>query len=326
MKKIIIIDLTSNYTHAFINNESVISSSHQLYNLIKYLLKKYKIICYNKILNRIEIDNVEYLNYNNIYYDNIEKNSIILVQKFFPIDINILNKIIKNKIYFWIHDLIEDKIFLNNQHKFIDYFKENQENYKKFLNTIIIKKNIDFILPSKFLQYFKNYGITIDTNRINIIHNILYEYDFIKIKNKDIPINLCNIVYASVWEKGIWDILKLFDYVLTKNNNYKLILLFPTINIDINTYEELKKKIILKYGDKVNILGSLKKDEYCKIIKSSLCVITSKFSEIFGSVFAESIYLGTPVIGDINSGAVPEIVGSKYIIDYDNMELFYSKL
>ncbi len=329
MKKIVIIDLTSNFTHAFINNKSTGASSHQLYNLIKSLLKKYSIVCYNKIVSTLEIDGVKYMNYNNLYYDTINVSDIILVQKFFPIDVNILNKIVKNKIYFWIHDLIENKIFLNNEKKYIDYFNEEPEKFKQFLNAIFIKKNVNFVLPSNFTKkiffdYFTKLDIEINPLKVNIINHILYDNDFKTYKKKDIPINLYNIVYASAWEKGVWDVIKLFDYLLSKDNNYRLILMSPKEIIP--TLEQYKKDLIFKYGDKICILGPMEKTEYCKIIKSSLCVLSSKFSETFGSVFAESLYLGTPVIGDVNSGTVPEIVGSNYIINYDYLDKFYDKL
>lgn len=329
MKKIVIIDLTSNFTHAFINNKSVGASSHQLYNLIKSLLKRYNIVCYNKIVSTLEIDGVKYINYNNLYYDKINIDDTIIVQKIFPIDVNILNKIIKNKIYFWIHDLIENKIFLNNEKKYIDYFNQNPDNFKKYLNVIFIKKNIHFILPSNFtkrifFEYFKKLELNVNPLKINVIYNILYEYDFKSYKTLELPINMYNIVYASAWEKGIWDVINVFDFLLSIDEKYRLILMTPT-NI-ISSLEQYKTDLILKYGDKITFLGSMEKSEYCKIIKSSLCVLSSKFSETFGSVFAESVYLSTPVIGDVRSGTVPEIVGNDYIVNYDHLDKFYDKL
>ena len=327
MKKIIIIDSISNYTHIDISNKSVGSSEYQLYNLIKNLLLDHKIVCYNQIKEENILDGVLYLNYNNLEKDNIIKSDIILINKYFPINTKILNKIIKNKIFFWIHNLIEDKIFLNNEYIYIKHFKENQEQLKKVIDVIFLKRNVFFILNSNFtkkifLNYFNNHNLVVDENKTIIINNILYNYDFVKIKNTKLSINTYNLVYASNWEKGIFDILKLFDYILKKDKNFILTLLSPTNNIDIKFKNELKKK----YGNNINIVGSVNKEEYCKIIKSSLCVLTSKFSETFGSIFAESLYLGTPVIGDINSGAVPEIIGDNFIVNYDDQDKFYNKL
>ena len=74
------------------------------------------------------------------------------------------------------------------------------------------------------------------------------------------------------------------------------------------------------------IFGKQSKENYCNIIKSSLCVLSPKFIETFGCVFAESYYLGTPVIADINTGAVKEIIDNSYIVDYDNIDEVYDKI
>ena len=51
-----------------------------------------------------------------------------------------------------------------------------------------------------------------------------------------------------------------------------------------------------------------------------------RFPETFGCVFAESYYLGVPVIADIHSGAVKEIIDNEYIVDYDYPEKVYEKI
>jgi glycosyltransferase involved in cell wall biosynthesis len=42
--------------------------------------------------------------------------------------------------------------------------------------------------------------------------------------------------------------------------------------------------------------------------------------------FAESYYLGTPVIADYRSGAVKEIIDNNYIVNYDNDEETFNKI
>ena len=331
MKKIIIIDSTSDYTHELIFNKSVGASEHQLYSLIKNLsLENLKIICCNKTIDTIDIDHVTYMNYGKISNLEIEIEDIIIIQRMFPTDINILYKILYNKIYFWIHDLIEDKIFLDNNNKFIEYFKNNPRKLLHYLNVNFLEKNITFVLNSNFtkkifIDYFNKFGIVINENKIKVIYNILYEDEFIKIKYNYKPtINLYDLVYASAWQKGIWDVIKLFDFILLKDEKFRLILLSP--GYDLEGFKQYQIDLQTKYCDKIIILGPLNKIEYSKVIKSSLCVLTSKFSETFGCVFSESLYLGTPVIGDINSGAVPEIVGGNNIVNFDNLEQFYEKL
>jgi hypothetical protein len=270
------------------------------------------------------------MNYGKILNLEINTEDIIIIQRMFPTDIKILNKILYNQIYFWIHDLVEDKIFLDNNKKFIEYFNNNPKKFLHLLNVNFVEKNINFVLNSNFtkkifIDYFKKFDIVIDENNINVIYNILYEDDFIKTKyTYQATINMYNLVYASAWQKGVWDVLKLFDFILLKDENFRLTLLSP--GYDLEGFKQYQIDLHKKYGDKIIILGQLNKEEYSKVIKSSLCVLTSKFSETFGCVFAESLYLGTPVIGDINSGAVPEIVGSKNIVNYDNLDQFYEKL
>ena len=49
----------------------------------------------------------------------------------------------------------------------------------------------------------------------------------------------------------------------------------------------------------INVLGNIKnKSEYCKLVQSCLCVLTTSYQETFGCIFAEAMHLGVPVIGD----------------------------
>jgi glycosyltransferase involved in cell wall biosynthesis len=69
-----------------------------------------------------------------------------------------------------------------------------------------------------------------------------------------------------------------------------------------------------------------RKYDYAILVRSSLCVLTTTYQETFGCVFSESYYLGTPVIADIRSGAVKEIIDNNYIVNYDNPSEIYSKI
>ena len=73
-----------------------------------------------------------------------------------------------------------------------------------------------------------------------------------------------------------------------------------------------------KYSDNIIIHGPVNKEQYTKIIKESLVVLTTTFQETYGCVFAESYYLGTPVIADYRSGGVKEIIDNNYIVNFDN--------
>jgi glycosyltransferase involved in cell wall biosynthesis len=168
------------------------------------------------------------------------------------------------------------------------------------------------------------YDINIEKYRLNIIYNILYENEFLDIKNKYIERNFNNIVYASAWQKGIEKIIEIFDYIININNNIKLILMSP--GYDLENYREYIDFLNNKYPNNIIILGSLNKEKYAEIIKSSLCVLSSTFEETFGCVFSESYYLGIPVIADFRSGAVKEIIDNNFIVNYDNCEEVYEKI
>lgn len=81
-----------------------------------------------------------------------------------------------------------------------------------------------------------------------------------------------------------------------------------------------------KYGKNIIIIGPVNKNEYSKKIKNSLCVLSGTFYETFGCVFAESYFLGTPVIADYRSGAVKEIINNDYIVNYDNTDEIIKKI
>jgi glycosyltransferase involved in cell wall biosynthesis len=194
-------------------------------------------------------------------------------------------------------------------------------------NKIIYDTTLNFICNSfmckhLFEKYLSNFNIKIDENRIQIIYNILYNQELV-IEDDDIQINENNIVYASAWQKGIEKVISVFDYIFNKNNNITLTLMSP--GYDYHNFQDYKKMLEEKYKNNIIILGPTKKNEYAKIIKSSCCVLSSAVYETFGCVFAETYYLGTPVIGDINSGAVVEIIGKENIVNYNNPEEVYNK-
>jgi glycerol-3-phosphate responsive antiterminator len=189
-KKIIFIDSTSNCTHNNIKNVPIGGSEYQLYNFIEVLLSNnYKIICYNKTSDNYKLDNIVYTNYENIKYANIKNEDIIIIQRMFPTDINVLNKIKKNKIYFWIHDLIESKIFLNNNDTYVDFFNKNKIKFKEYINiNFVNKSNIHYILNSNFTKIS-----LIKSHTLSIFQIYCREYNhnksqFKKLDNNFIPL------------------------------------------------------------------------------------------------------------------------------------------
>ena len=132
------------------------------------------------------------------------------------------------------------------------------------------------------------------------------------------------IVYASAWSKGIQHIISLFRYIVTIDAEIKLALLSP--GYDHDRFVEFANEIKEEFGERIIIHGPLNKREYSRVLKSSLCTLSPRYPETFGCVFAESYYLGVPVIADVHSGAVCEIIDNDYIVNYDQPENVYTKI
>ena len=320
-KKFIFIDTTSHYTHHDIKINITGGSENQFYNLIYSLSKKYNVACYNLIKNNIHIDGIFY---NNISDLKVNIKDIIIVQRNLSnLDIFNLYDIIKNNsVYLWMHDL-----------PYIDILTRNRADIYNNINRYFKNKHIKFIFPSnhskkKYIDTFKNLNIFFEDERLLIIYNILYENEFVnyitaKSNNKN------NIVFASAWNKGLKDIIKLFDKLLQLDDTLILILMTPGYELNNKLicdtdWNEYTNDIAIKYKNNIKIYGKTQKDEYCKILQNSLCVLSSKFEETFGCIFLEAYYLNIPVIADINSGSVKEIIDNKYIVDYENHKNVYN--
>lgn len=321
---LIFIDITTNLDHHSIKNRAIGASEYQLYNLIEKLSNNYQIICYNNKENITKIDNIIYKSWKkDLINDEIDINTKIVIQRMFPnFYSEIYNKIKYNKIFLWVHDLTEKRVFLFNYNEEERKLYDDIKLYKNNILKIFYEnKNINYIFVSNFIKekfknYFNNNDFNIEDNRLNIIYNILYEDEYLNIKNQQITVNKNYITYASAWQKGISHVVNIFEYIRKYDNELKLVLLSPGYDWDKfkNYADELKNT----YGDNIIIHGPVNKAQYAKIIKESMVVLTTTFQETFGCVFAESYYLGTPVVADYRSGAVKEIIDNNYIVNFDN--------
>jgi glycosyltransferase involved in cell wall biosynthesis len=322
-EKLIFIDITSNHDHHSIKNRAIGASEYQLYNLIEKLSNNYEIICYNNKINITKIDNVIYKSWQkNLINDEIDTNTKIIIQRMFPnLYKEIYYKIKHNKIFLWIHDLIDKNVFLFNYSEEERKLYNDSELYKNnILKNLYENKNINYVFVSNFIKenfvkYFNNF-FNIEYDRLNVIYNILYEDEYLNVKNQQIIVNKNYITYASAWQKGIEHVVNIFEYIRKQDSQLKLVLLSPGYDWDKfkNYADELKNK----YGDYIIIHGPVNKEQYSKIIKESMVVLTTTFQETFGCVFAESYYLGTPVIADYRSGAVKEIIDNNYIVNFND--------
>ena len=187
------IDLTTSLTHIETNGVAIGASEHQFYSLIQELTKVgYSVSVFNKILENKIIDNINYVNFENIYNmkDEIGSKSFF-IQKFKPTQIK-FNEIFKeNKKILWGHDIPADYVFTYEcDQNDINLFHTNKSAFlKKYLDD-----NIHYIFNSNFnknlyLDMYKSHGIELKKDRCNIIYNILYEKEFENIVRKEPKMN-----------------------------------------------------------------------------------------------------------------------------------------
>ena len=320
MRLVYFYDSTSDKNHISVLQNPIGGSEYQMYNLIGELSKYLSIICFNNTYESYSLDNVVYEPLCKIINHNFNDNDTIIFQRFFPSDENIINKIKHLKIYIWCHDINTIQICSNNDPKIMNKFMfeddfKNLVLFRRYVTNKIINNNANFIFVSNyqkisFVRDLNYYGINVNESKLFIIYNILYEKEFAL--NKIIPcdVNYHDIVFASSWTKNIEKIIEIFEFIMTKTNKFRLVLLSP--GYDNNTIQKFAPLLQEKFRENVIIHASKNKNDYCEIIKSSLCVLSSRFPETFGCVFAESYYLGTPVIADSESGAVREIIDNNY--------------
>ena len=316
--KIIFIDDTNipNLNHRDIKNKAIGASEYQFYNLIGEFSKlNLEVVCYNKTLINETIDNVHYKNICNI------KNVIFLVSD--KIIVQRLSKLIPlfelNKVFVWIHD-----------QPCLDVVKLSE---KQTTNEAIFrlhkKENIHFIFNSVnckniYFYFFSHHGLKFNEKKCSVIYNILYSDDFIEVRNKEYQIDKNKLVFGSAWIKGINKMIDLFRDIHKKNDKLQLVLLSP--GYDYHAWNAYKLQIENEFKDSIQVLGPLDKKSYCEVIKKSLCVLSPSYFETFGCIFAESYYLHTPVIADVRSGAVQEIIDNNFVVDYSNPDLVLQKI
>ena len=328
MKRVYFIDKNTKLTHQDTRGIPIGASEHQFYSLIQELSKRdYIVTVFNNINDNITIDNIRYINFKDIYdlKDEIGSNNFIMQR--FKVTDKKFNEIFKdNKKIIWAHDIPADYVLSYECDKDdLNLFHSNRGLFlKKYLDD-----NIHYIFNSEFnqnlyLNMYKNFSIDLKNN-YHLIYNILYEFEFENVIKKDQKENKYNyIVFASAWNKGIQIIIDLFRILNKVDPTIKLILMCPGYGHE--RFKEYEKNIKNEFGSNIIIFGSLNKKDYARVISGALCVMTTTFPETFGCVFAESYYLGTPVIADYRSGAPKEFIDNKFIINYNNPNEFIQKI
>lgn len=333
MQPLIFLCVANDFHHPLIKSKPIGGSEFQFYTLIDKLKEKYNITCYNKTKSSCIIEGVHYKNYKeDLPNDILDKDTCIIVARCMPdFQSPSYNKIKNNRIYLWWQDHVSTDSFISRCPYLVDYPEPRKTEYtdmnskvpfrRDILSEFVRNKNIHNVFNSEFTQrenlgFLREFGILLDPLNQHIIYNAVYPDSLMK--PDPICVNVNQLVYASAWTKGIRYIVHLFQYICANDPDFQLVLMSPGYE-----WENMQSIIpILKqtFRERITILGPTDKNEYAKTLSSSLCTFTGRFPETFGCVFAESYYLGTPVIADIYTGAVKEIIDPAHMVDFDKPE------
>jgi len=290
--------------HNLILEKGYGNSEFKFYRLAKEIAdKNYNtIICNTSVIkNDTEyIDNITYKSYKSLINGliKVDNHDIFIIMRDFR-NVQLLRKYYNNKFIVWTGDYFTHKQPCHFMNKDDALYISNDINTTIVAVSKIHKKIIE--------DYFKSYNI----NKFNItyIYNCVFTKHFI---NKKYEINKNDIIFGSSWSKGLNKIIKLFDKLIKKHPNFKLLLMRPNYNLSV-----------VPDRDYIKLLNTVDtKPELSKIIGSSLCVLTSEFFETFGNLFAESYYLNTPVIATHKKNGLHEIIDNSHICNLNNYDEF----
>jgi len=246
-------------------------------------------------------------------------------------------------------DIVTKKVRYNYEQNDIVFKKCSPEDWSANYHTIIIQrsaKNLSFLkkiypkanfiiwlhdffeaseyaeMPIDELQYvidnaklicvsewaMKNFEVNLKLRKIK---NVNIDFNYFFINKPKFPKNYINKVdnyklcFMSAGHKGLEQTLRVFEYLYQQNNKFKLYIANPTYDQKYS-FENSK-------GSVIN-LGNVTRDEVCKHMKESLCVLhlNNVYPETFGCVNAEANLMNTPVLA-YNLGATPEILDLPFI-------------
>ena len=283
------------------NHKSIIdigggASEFLFYLTIKALSQYFNVVVYNRG-STCKIDNIEYRFLPDNMNPDIDNNSVVVVQRHFDILIDLHKIKPANKYILWSHDYLHDEISNLSG----DYNPSEINNYFSIHNNIQIV-SVSHFHKNNILERLPNVNVT-------PIYNALFPEYFIK--QNDINYDKNTIIFASNWVKGLDKVLNIGKHYYDRNKEFKLILIKPKYcdwEPELNKYPFIEKRGCIK-----------SKDEYCKLLKSCLCVFSTSYPETFGCVFAEALHLGVPVIGDNSVKAgFHEIIPQELMCNFNN--------
>jgi glycosyltransferase involved in cell wall biosynthesis len=297
MTNIIVIDQNSSLDQIAVENRPLGATEYQLYKLIESLSlnTNYQIVCFNKKSTPQYIGNIYYKPLK-LITDPVQHTQQGVVLYTQPIPVDIVLKYSQYTKIWWRHNLCSNTEI---------------ERHKK-----LIDETDYFVFPSRYAlsQFTEVYNV--NPNKTIVIPNILYEKEFIDTKLTTITKNTTHIVYGSAWSKGVETVVDVITAYNEHNISTPIVLQLMHPGYGIQKYNHQLEYIHHKLPHHSVVLGKLSKPLYAQHIKKALATIAPDFKETFGCVFAESLYLGTPVIYHNNNEALKQLVGPVGMCDY----------
>lgn len=267
------------------------------YRTIFALSAFFDIIVYN-CGEKMVIDGIQYINFspNDLSFIKDISQSTIIIQRFFDKAMHLHTINATNRYIVWSHDYIESSI----------YWIDNKYTYNEF-NKYFSENQIDVVAVSQFHK--KNLLSYMPSIHVKTIYNALFPELYLKHNN--ISVNTNSILFASNWAKGLDRALCIGKHYYQINPNFKLRLIKPSY---CNYMPDLTRYPFIE------IIGCIQdKSEYCRLMQSCLCVLTTSYPETFGCVFAEALHLGVPVIADTSvSAGYVEFVSSHHQCNFNH--------
>lgn len=242
-----------------------------------------------------------------ITFYHVLKNEIKKMMKDFPCDV-----INANWTYEFSWAAIESNIpCLITIHDDASRIFNIEKSWRRFQRLIIDKyvklKGNSFIAISPYIYNTLNNRLK---HKTEIIPNYLSETILQKyVPFKDKVQGFVTVCNATDKRKNVINAINAFEILIKKINNYNL-----KYYLVGNGFEE--NGPIYKYIKKNNFSlsnfvfkGKQNYDSTIELIAENTCMIHPSLEESFGMSIAESMILGTPVIGGNNSGNVPVLLG-----------------
>lgn len=174
---------------------------------------------------------------------------------------------------------------------------------------VLRKKGYRYIANSNYTAHevkrLWGHDVPVIPNSISICENIPLNQNSSKDLTKEIVITSISLSdFDNRW-KNIPTLLKSFSIFKKTHQNAILNLVGPYF-IEENGLVQEYKKAGLMVG--VRLMGKRTPKEIVEILNKSTMMVHPSYEETFGNTLIEAMACGTPVIGGLNSGAVPWVL------------------